>query len=216
MKNNEKAGRRLLEIYSALNGKYGRLLCPLKSSNPLELMVATILSAQCTDKRVNQITELLFSKYKNVKDFAGASQEEFEAIIRPVGYYRAKASNIIKSCRMLIKDFDGKVPASMEQLILLPGVGRKTANVILGNAFAIPGFPVDTHVKRLMNRIGIVKNEESPEKIESAVTGLLPKDYWTDFSHLLIAHGRNRCRARRPDCANCEIRKLCDYKEKNS
>lgn len=215
MKIKEKAGKKLLEIYSALHGIYGRLLCPLKSSSPLQLMVATILSAQCTDKRVNQVTDTLFRKYKNVKDFAFASQEEFETIIRPVGYYHAKASNIIKSCRILIKNFNGQVPGSMEDLTSLPGVGRKTANVILGNAFAIPGFPVDTHVKRLMNRIGIVKNEESPEKIEFAVTGLLPEKYWTDFSHLLIAHGRNRCKARNPDCANCEIRKLCDYKDKN-
>lgn len=210
IKKTEILKKRLIKIYGILHETYGELLCPLKHSNPLQLMVAVILSAQCTDVRVNIVTSKLFKKYRNIKDFAEADPEEFQEIIRPVGYFRAKSKSIINSCRKIISDFRGKVPESMEELTSLPGIGRKSANVILGNAFGIPGFPVDTHVKRLTNRIGIVKNQNDPVKIEFAVTDVMPDKYWTDFSHLLIFHGRSRCKARKPDCPNCEILRLCD------
>lgn len=200
---------RLLKIYSILEKTYGVQECFLRHADPLQLMVSAILSAQCTDAKVNAVTPGLFRKYRNVRDFAGAGIREFQKDIKSIGLYRAKSKNIINACRKIIKDFNGKIPSEMENLVTLTGVGRKTANVIRCHAFDLPGFPVDTHVLRLTNRIGLV-SEENPEKIETVINKNLSEEYWCSFSQLLISHGRNRCRARNPDCANCEIRDLCD------
>lgn len=202
------------KIYDELNSSYGVINCPLNASNPYELMIATILSSQCTDARVNKITPSVFKKYPDVKAMAKAKQKELEELIKSAGFFHAKAANIIKACVSIVKIYNSKVPDNMEDLISLRGIGRKTANVILGNAFHKPGFPVDTHVIRLTNRIGIVKSE-NPEKIEKEVTEALPDKYWTAFSHLLITHGRKRCTARKPDCKNCEILSYCVYGSKN-
>lgn len=200
---------RLLKIYSILEKTYGVQECFLKHADPLQLMVSAILSAQCTDAKVNAVSPGLFRKYRNVRDFAGADIREFQKDIKSIGLYRAKSKNIINACRKIIKDFNGELPFEMEKLVTLPGIGRKTANVLLCHAFDRPGFPVDTHVLRLTNRIGLA-DEENPEKIEMVINKNLPEEYWCSFSQLLISHGRNRCKARNPDCANCEIRNLCD------
>lgn len=198
----------LVDIYDILFKIYGPQKCFLEHEDPLQLLVSAILSAQCTDAKVNSVTPGLFRIYPDAASFAKADSARLRKIIKPIGLYKAKGANIIKSSRIIVEKFNGKVPRNMEDLTSLPGVGRKTANVILGNAFDIPGFPVDTHVNRLLNRIGIVSNP-SPEKIEIAVNENMPPKYWTEFSHLLIQHGRNRCKARKPDCENCEIRRLC-------
>ncbi len=202
--------KRLLEIHGILRKTYGEQKCNLEHEDPFQLLVATILSAQCTDKTVNSITGRLFAKYPTVRSFADVPQEELEQDIRQCGYYHAKSANIIAMSRKLISEFCGVVPGEMEKLVTLPGVGRKTANVVLSDAFGVPGFPVDTHVIRLTNLIGIVHTENA-EKIESAVCGCLPPELWGEMSHLFISHGRKRCPARRPDCAGCEISKLCDF-----
>ena len=207
--------KKLIAIFDTLQRTYGPQTCPLTHSSPLQLMVSVILSAQCTDKKVNAITPELFEKYPDANAFENADISELEEIIRPIGLFRAKSANIIAACRKINSDFKGNVPKTMKNLISLPGVGRKTANVILGNAFKIPGFPVDTHVIRLMNRIGIVKTEK-PEKIETVINKNMPDKYWTDFSHLLITHGRNRCKAAKPDCINCEIRNQCGKRLQHS
>jgi endonuclease-3 len=203
-----KADSLLPEIYDRLYTAYGKIPCPLTHRTPFQLLVAVILSAQCTDKKVNSITPLLFKDYPDSKTLADADLSEIESIIRPIGLFRMKAKNLIGTARMIEERFNGKVPETMEELTALPGVGRKTANVILGNSFNIPGFPVDTHVKRIINRLGLIKSN-SPEKIEDFVTKHLPPEYWTDFSHLLIVHGRKICKASKPDCGNCEIADCC-------
>jgi endonuclease-3 len=180
----------------------------LHFKNPLELLVATILSAQCTDKRVNLVTPALFKKYKTAKDYADANPKTFEQEIRSTGFYRAKAKSIIGSAREIVKRFGGRVPDRMEDLVTLPGVGRKTANVILGNAYDTPGLAVDTHVKRIVNRLGLTRNQD-PVKIEFDLQKLVPKKDWTQFSHLIIWHGRRTCFARKPKCAECSINALC-------
>ena len=200
---------RLLKIYSILEKTYGVQECFLRHSDPFQLMVSAILSAQCTDVKVNAVSPGLFRKYRNVRDFSRADIREFQKDIKSIGLYRAKSKNIINACRKIIKDFNGKVPPEMEKLVTLPGVGRKTANVICCHAFNLPGFPVDTHVLRLTNRIGIA-DVENPEKIEMLINKNIPEEYWCLFSQLLISHGRNRCKARNPDCEHCEIRDLCD------
>lgn len=209
-KKTEKLKDRLIKIYNILEKRYGPQKCFLNHIDPLQLMVATILSAQCTDERVNKVTPGLFELFPDAKAFAAAKLSKLENAIRSTGFYRAKSKNIINACKKIEKDYNGKIPSSMEELLSLPGIGRKTANVILGNAFDVPGFPVDTHVKRLLNLMGIVDSDD-PVRIEFAVIDAMPPEYWTEFSHLLICHGRNRCKARRPDCKNCEIKKLCDY-----
>ena len=201
---NRKKAEKLKKIYTCLEEKYGAIECPLTHKNAYELFVAVVLSAQCTDKKVNAVTPALFSRYPTVQALAEADQSDVEEIIRTLGLFRAKSANIIAASKKIVEEFNGEVPADMESLISLPGVGRKTANVILGNAFDIPGFPVDTHVIRLMNRMGIVKTK-TPEKIEAVVNANLDKRYWTEFSHLLITHGRACCNARKPDCENCEL-----------
>lgn len=200
---------RAQKICAALAGIYPAAHCELNFSSPLELLVATILSAQCTDKRVNIVTAELFKKYRGAKDFADAPLAEIEAAVKTTGFFRNKAKNIQACCTALVKKFGGEVPRTMDELHSLAGVGRKTANVVLGNAFDINvGVVVDTHVTRLGNRLGLVKGTDAV-KIEQELMPLVPQKDWTLFSHWLIWHGRRRCSARKPDCANCEIKNLC-------
>jgi endonuclease III len=200
--------RRARRIDRILAETYPDAHCELDYSSPLELLVATILSAQCTDKRVNTVTPVLFAKYRTAADYAAADQAELEEIIRPTGFYRAKASNIIAMAQALCERHHGEVPDRLEDLVRLPGVGRKTANVVLGNAFGIPGITVDTHFQRLARRFGWTK-ETDPVKIEHEVGELFPKSSWTMLSHRLIWHGRRICHARRPACGACPIATLC-------
>jgi len=205
----EEKTARTRKIISGLRKAYPDAHCELNYSNPLELLMATILSAQCTDKRVNIVTETLFKKYRSAADFAKAELSELEQAIRTTGFYRNKAKSIKAACRSIVEKHGGAVPRAMEQLIELGGVGRKTANVVLGNAFDINvGVVVDTHVARLSERLGLTK-ETDPVKIEQVLMQLVPREQWTLFSHLLIWHGRRRCYARNPDCPNCEVRGLC-------
>ena len=183
--------------------------CELDFRNPLELLVATILSAQCTDKRVNIVTKDLFLRCKLARDYAGIPQEELEGIIRSTGFYRNKAKSLRAMAAKLVSEHDGQVPKSMESLAALPGVGRKTANVVLGNAFGIEeGVVVDTHVSRVSARLGLTKHSD-PIKIENDLMALFPREKWTVLSHWLIWHGRRRCFARKPDCGNCELSDIC-------
>ena len=205
--------KRVKEIIKILTKEIPDSRIALKFSNPLELLIATILSAQCTDVKVNQVTESLFKKYRSAEDYAEANREGFEEDIRPTGFYRNKARSIQKSCQELVARFGGKVPKTLEELVTLPGVGRKTANVILGNAFGIPGIVVDTHVRRVSQRIGLTKNDD-PVKIECDLMQIAPKEEWTHFSNLLIWHGRRTCVARKPLCEQCPIGKWCDYGSK--
>jgi endonuclease-3 len=200
---------RTREIIAALQRAYPDAHCELNYSNPLELLIATILSAQCTDKQVNFVTADLFNKYRCAGDYATAPLPELENAVRRIGFFRNKAKNIQACCRKLIALHGGEVPRTMEELTHLDGVGRKTANVVLGNAFAVHvGIVVDTHVSRLAQRLGLTR-ATTPEKIEQELLPLVPRAQWTLFSHWLIWHGRRRCGARRPDCAGCELRALC-------
>lgn len=200
---------RTKKIIAALGKTYPDAHCELVHQNPLELLVATILLAQCTDKRVNIVTDKLFKKYRSVEDFAHAGVSELENDIRTTGFYKNKTRNIKAACRDIVEKHGGQVPQAMEELIQLGGVGRKTANVVLGNAFGINvGVVVDTHVARLSHRLGLT-SQRAPEKIEMDLMKLAPQKQWAWFSHLLIWHGRRRCFARKPDCTNCEVLKLC-------
>ena len=200
---------RLKKIIAGLRRAYPDAHCELLHENPLELLISTILSAQCTDKRVNIVTRDLFKKYRSAADFADAPVSELEQAIKSTGFYRNKAKNIQACCRKLAGRHGGQVPRTMEELTQLDGVGRKTANVVLGNAFGInAGVVVDTHVTRLAHRLGLTE-EKSPEKIERGLMALLPRKQWALFSHWLIWHGRRRCAARKPDCADCEVEKFC-------
>ena len=182
----------------------------LNFTNPLELLVATILSAQCTDERVNKVTSSLFKKYKTARDFAEAEIGQLEEDIRPTGFFKNKARNIKRCCADIVSKYKGNVPHKLEQMVTLPGVGRKTANVVLGNAFGIPGIVVDTHVSRVAQRIGLTQNKD-PDKIELDLMDLIPRDKWIDFCHQLILHGRRVCTAKRPQCPRCPIRPHCDF-----
>ena len=205
MKASERVAR-LIKIWPKI---YPDAHTDLNFKNPLELLIATILSAQCTDKRVNMVTPFLFKKYRSAKDYAAAPQAELENAIKSTGFFRNKTKSIRAATSTIANKFGGKVPDSMEKLRELPGVGRKTANVVLGNAFDInEGIVVDTHVIRLSQRLGLTKQND-PEKIEQDLMKLVPKEYWTVWSHWLIWHGRRRCYARKPDCANCEVFRLC-------
>jgi endonuclease-3 len=196
-------------IIAGLQKAYPDAHCELNFSNPLELLVATILSAQCTDKRVNIVTAELFQKYKRAADYANAPVADLEEAVKTTGFFRNKAKNIQACCRALVEKHRGEVPRTMDELHALDGVGRKTANVVLGNAFNINvGVVVDTHVTRLANRLGLTKQTDAV-KIEQELVKLVPQEQWTLFSHWLIWHGRRRCAARKPDCANCEIAQLC-------
>jgi endonuclease-3 len=182
--------------------------CELNFANPLQLLVATILSAQCTDVRVNQVTPKLFARFSDAKALAAADPAELQDLIRTTGFFRAKARNIQQCCRQIVERHGGKVPSTMEELVKLAGVGRKTANVILGNAFNVPGLPVDTHVSRLSMRLGLT-SETDPVKIERDVTALVPPEEWTMLGHRLIFHGRRVCHARSPRCGECALAKEC-------
>ena len=196
----------LLKIWPKV---YPNAHCELDFRSPLELLVSTILSAQSTDKRVNMVTPALFKKYRTAKDYADAPQAEFENAIKSTGFYRNKTKSIRGAMRAIADKHAGKVPDTMEELYELPGVGRKTANVVLGNAFhKNEGIVVDTHVIRLSQRLGLTKHKD-PVKIELDLMKLVPRQYWTDWSHWLIWHGRRRCYARKPDCSNCEVFQLC-------
>lgn len=197
--------RRLLPL---LAEAYPDASCALHYQTPLQLLIATILSAQCTDARVNQVTPAVFARYPDAAAFAQADPRELEALIRSTGFFRNKAKNIIACCRQLVEQYGGEVPATMEELVPLPGIGRKTANVILGNAFGVPGLPVDTHVTRLSRRLGLTR-ETDPVKIERDLTALVPRAEWTMFSHRLIFHGRQVCHARKPLCDACSLARVC-------
>ena len=205
MKARERA-QKLIKVWPKV---YPDAHTELHFGNPLELLIATILSAQCTDKRVNMVTPALFKKYRTAKDFAAAPQSELENAIKSTGFYRNKTKSIRGATSTIAQKFGGKVPSTMEELRELPGVGRKTANVVLGNAFGKnEGIVVDTHVTRLSQRLGLTKHNDA-EKIERDLMKLVPPEHWTNWSHWLIWHGRRRCFARKPDCRNCEVFKLC-------
>lgn len=209
MHSQTKAKERASAILQRLRATYPEAHCELNFSNPLELLVATILSAQCTDKRVNLVTASLFQKYRSAQDYASVPQAELEQEIKSTGFFRAKARNIRLMAQDLVARHNGEVPATIQALTSLPGVGRKTANVVLGNAFNITeGIVVDTHVTRLAGRFGFT-NESDPEKIEQDLLRLVPRQDWIVVSHWLIWHGRRRCFARNPDCAGCELAGLC-------
>ena len=204
------ATKRIKKILRILGRTYPDVKTALRHRSPVELLVATILSAQCTDKQVNQVTATLFRKLRTAKDFAEVSLSDLEEMIRPTGFYKNKAKSIKACCVALTEKYDGKVPDNMGALLQLPGIGRKTANVILGSAFGIPGIVVDTHVKRVSQHIGLTK-ERDPVKIEFDLMPLIPKKNWIGFSHQMIWHGRALCKARKPNCPACPLRDLCDY-----
>jgi len=214
--NETDAAKRITKIFPILKKTYHDARTALNHNSPLQLLIATILSAQCTDVRVNIVTKNLFKKYKTARDWVNADLKQIEADIRSTGFYRNKALNIQKSCRMIMDKFDGKVPSAMDDLLELAGVGRKTANVLLGNLFDTPGIVCDTHVIRLSRRLRLSENKD-PVKLEFDLMEIVPKTKWggwTLFSHLLIFHGRNICKARRPDCPNCTIAKFCPVADK--
>jgi endonuclease-3 len=204
----EQARKRVKKIWPILKRTYPGAKIALKFVNPLELLISTILSAQCTDVRVNMVTKDLFKKYRKAFDWAEADLEEIEDGIRSTGFYRNKAISIKGACTKIVKDYGGKVPSTMDELLTLPGVGRKTANCVLGDAFGIPGITCDTHVIRLSRRLQLSENSDAV-KLEFDLAEIVPKANWTQFSHLLIHHGRNICKARKPDCGNCPIAKHC-------
>lgn len=214
MKNIDSLKNKAKKISSTLFKIYPEATCSLDYERPLELLIATMLAAQCTDARVNIVTKDLFRKYTSVYDYAGANPEELEQDIKSTGFYRNKAKNIIDCCKRLIKDFEGKVPDNMEDLLSLPGVGRKTANVVLGNIYGIPGVIVDTHCKRLSNRMGLT-DKEDPEKIEFDLMQIIPRNEWTQFSNSLVYHGRAICDARKPKCEQCPVAQFCDFFNNN-
>jgi endonuclease-3 len=201
--------KRVRRVISTLKKEYPDARCSLDHTSPLELLVATILSAQCTDERVNLVTADLFRKYRTWEDYASAPASELERDIHSTGFFRNKAKSIQGACKMIGERYGGRVPESMEELLELPGVARKTANVVLGNAFGIAsGVVVDTHVARLSERLGF-SSEKAPEKIERDLASLVPRADWIIFPHLLIAHGRKVCKARTPLCGECPVAKLC-------
>jgi endonuclease-3 len=206
--NKADAEKRIKKIWPILEKSYPDAKSALNFRNPLQMLISTILSAQCTDVRVNMVTKDVFKKYKSAADWAKADLKEIESDIRSTGFYHNKAVNIKNATKAIIENFDGEVPDTMEDLLRLPGVGRKTANVVLGNAFGKPGIACDTHVIRLSRRLQLSANSD-PVKLEFDLAEILPKSIWTVFSHALILHGRNTCMARKPDCANCRIAKYC-------
>lgn len=195
-------------MYRILSKTYPDVRCELDFKNPLQLLVATVLSAQCTDKRVNAVTPALFKRYKNVSAFAAAEPKELQGLIKSTGFYRAKAKSIKGLAVKIVEDYNGVVPNNLDDLVTLPGVGRKTANVVLGHAFDTPGLTVDTHFGRLVRRFGWTK-ETDPVKVEFAVMDLIPRKEWTNLSQRLIWHGRRVCHSRKPACAACSLAKLC-------
>jgi endonuclease III len=202
---------RINKIVTLLKKEFPQARTALEFSNPLQLLISTILSAQCTDKRVNIITPALFNKYKSARDFAEAERSELEIEIKSTGFYRMKSKHIIGASKAIVEKFGGQVPKTMDQLMSLPGVGRKTANCVLGGAYGIQsGIVVDTHFIRLANRLGLTKNN-APEKIEQDLMKLVPKKEWYRFSNLIILHGRRTCKARKPNCKECVLMRTCPY-----
>jgi len=200
--------RRARKVNRVLAETYPDAECELDFTSPLELLVATILSAQCTDKRVNLVTPTVFSRYRTAADYASADRSELEQLVKSTGFFRAKANSLIGIGQVLCDDFGGEVPGKLAALVTLPGVGRKTANVVLGNAFGVPGITVDTHFGRLARRLGWTE-ETDPVKVEADVGALFPRRDWTQLSHHLIWHGRRRCHARRPACGACPVASWC-------
>jgi endonuclease III len=200
-------------ILELLDRQYPEAHVTLDFTNPLEMLVATVLSAQCTDVRVNQVTPALFARYRTAADYAQAPLEDLEELIRPTGFFHNKAKSIKGLSQRLVESYDGQVPASLEELVKLPGIGRKTANVVLGNAFGIPGIFVDTHLGRVSQRLGLTQQKD-PVKIEFDLMPLVPKDRWVKFSHQMIAHGRQICAARNPKCLPCPLLPYCDFGQK--
>ncbi len=207
---------RVNAILSKLEEAYPAATCALKHENPFQLLISTILSAQCTDERVNQVTAVLFPKYPKPEAFAYASPNQLEQDIRPTGFFRNKTKSIMGASKKIVEEFHGVVPKTMEELLTLPGVARKTANVVLGTAFGIAsGIVVDTHVQRLSGRLDLTKNTD-PKKIEQDLMQIIPRDKWIVFSHQLIWHGRRVCQARKPKCLECNLEKLCYSKDKTN
>jgi endonuclease-3 len=205
----EQLQTRVGQILRALKKTYPHVTCALNHGSPFELLIATILSAQCTDERVNIVTANLFRKYRKPEDYLAVTREELEQDISSINFFRNKAKSIQEASQLLVEKYQGQLPQSLEELVEFPGVGRKTANVVLGTAFGIPtGVVVDTHVARLSQRLGLTENKQ-PEKIEADLIELLPKKEWIDFSHRLIWHGRKVCQARKPLCEKCSLEKLC-------
>ncbi len=211
----KKKNRRIEEIRSILNARYPIVKTQLDHRNEFQLLVATILSAQCTDRQVNSVTPKLFKKLKTPKDFVKIPQEELEALIHSTGFFKNKATNIKKCAQALIDRFDGQVPDTLEDLVSLPGVGRKTANVVLGAVFGIPGMVVDTHVARISRRLELTTHKD-PVKIEFDLMEIIPRDEWNDFSLWLIYFGREICKAKTPDCFNCPLNHLCNAPDKRT
>lgn len=200
---------RVLNIIGLLENQYPRAKTALHYSSPLEILIATILSAQCTDKRVNIVTKPLFKKYRTAEDYANADISELEQDIRSTGFYRNKAKNIKNAGRMMVEKFDSQVPNTMKEILELPGVARKTANIVLSNAYGVvEGIAVDTHVRRLSKRLGLTENK-NPDKIEKDLMQIVPKSHWKRITNLLISHGRKICKARKPKCDSCILNKIC-------
>jgi endonuclease III len=206
--------KRVRAILAKLDEAYPSATCALEHQNSFQLLIATILSAQCTDVRVNEVTRTLFQKYKTPQDFAYANPQELETEIRPTGFFRAKTKSVQGTSKKIVEEFGGEVPRTMEQLLTLPGVARKTANVVLGTAFGIPsGIVVDTHVQRLAGRLDLTRNTD-PKKIEQDLMRVIPQDKWIIFAHQLIWHGRRVCQARKPRCMECNLEKICYSEDK--
>ena len=200
--------RRSRKMYRTLQERYPYAHCELDFDTPLQLLVATVLSAQTTDVTVNKVTPTLFARWPTARDLAAADRTEMEEVLRPTGFYRAKTNSVLKLASAIVEEHDGEVPPRLADLVKLPGVGRKTANVVLGNAFGIPGITVDTHFGRLARRMGWT-DEEDPVKVEHAVGALIPRKEWTMLSHVVIFHGRRTCHARRPACGACPVARIC-------
>lgn len=202
---------KIQQIHDLLYAEMGECICPLVHSSAYQLLIAVMLSAQCRDDRVNSVTEKLFALAPDADAMAKTPLEEIEKLIHPCGLAGAKSRNILSTSKKLVENFAGEVPQTMEELTSLDGIGRKSANVVLGNAFGIPGFPVDTHVKRVLNRLGVTKSQ-NPETIEKEICFCIDKMYWTNFSHLLIQHGRKTCPAAKAKCGQCVLEKICSKK----
>lgn len=207
-KNDKQIKERALKIIIVFKKIYAEADCTLDYESPLQLLIATQLAAQCTDARVNLVTPALFARYKTVYDFAEADEDELAELIRSTGFFRNKTKNIIACCKKLISDFGGEVPQTMDELLTLPGVGRKTANLVLGDVFGVPGIVVDTHAGRLSRRMGLTKNTD-PYKVEQDLIKIIPPDEQSDFCHRLVFHGREYCDARKPRCTECPINEIC-------
>lgn len=211
-----KKDEKVTKIINFLKTTYPNSTTALKSENPFQLLIATILSAQCTDERVNKVTPSLFKRYKSPFDFANANIKELEEYIKSTGFYHNKAKNIIECCKMLVEEYNGELPRDIEKLVKLPGIGRKTANVVLGNGFGVSsGIVVDTHVLRVSQRLGLTNNSDA-NKVEEDLMKIIPKDYWIGFANAMILFGREVCKARNPICLRCELTDVCRYFKENN